>query len=319
LDGLLRAYLEAPNASFPAEVPLEQKTIGFIGLGVMGKPMAKNLVKAGYRLTVYDHHEGNIAELVRSGAQAAGSAKEVAEGSDVVLTMLPDSPNVEEAMLGENGILEGARSGCLVIDMSSIAPEVAVRLESKARIKDVRMLDAPVSGGEPAAVAGMLAIMVGGAQRDFEEAKEILQVLGKSVVRMGATGAGQYTKLVNQILVAVHLQAMAEALVFAKKAGLDVRRVYEAIRHGLAGSNVLDAKVPLVLRGDFTPGFRIRLQMKDLRNALAAARQIGAPLPATTLVHGFFEACEAAGRGDLDHGALITAMEELAKTQVRST
>lgn len=295
------------------------KRIGFIGLGVMGKPMAKNLIQAGYSLIVYDIVQEGVSELVKFGAEAASNSKEVAERSDVIITMLPDSPEVEKVMLGEEGILEGARSGCLLIDMSSIAPQVTVRLSKEARKKGVRMLDAPVSGGEPGAITGSLAIMVGGDQKDFEEAKNILQVMGKSVVRIGEIGAGQYTKLVNQILVGIHLQAMSEALTLAKKAGLDVQKVYEAIKAGLAGSNVLNAKVPLVLKGNFKPGFRIKLHIKDLKNALTTGREIGVPLPVTALVQEFFVECDAAGRGNLDHAALITVMEELAKVQVRGT
>jgi 2-hydroxy-3-oxopropionate reductase len=293
--------------------------IGFIGLGVMGKPMAKNLLKAGYPLVIYDIVQETLSELIKSGAEAASNPKEVAVKSDIIITMLPDSPQVEEVMLRENGILEGARKGCLVIDMSSIDPQATVRLHTEAKRRGVRMMDAPVSGGQPGAIAGSLAIMVGGDQKDFEEAKDILQVMGKSVVRIGEIGAGQYTKLVNQILVGIHIQAMSEALVLAKKAGLDVQKVYDAIKGGLAGSNVLNAKVPLVLQGSFKPGFRINLHIKDLKNALTAGREIGAPLPLTALVQQFFEACEAAGRGNLDHAALITVMEDLAKVQVRTT
>jgi 2-hydroxy-3-oxopropionate reductase len=219
-------------------------------------------------------------------------------------------------MQGEEGVLVGARPGSIIIDMSSISPLVDIAMEKKAREKGLKMLDAPVSGGEPGAIAGTLAIMVGGDASTFEEVKGILQVMGKSVVLVGEIGAGQFTKLANQILVAVHLQAMSEALVFAKKAGLDVQKVYEAVRGGLAGSNVLDAKVPLVLKRNYKPGFRIKLHIKDLKNALIAGRELGIPLPATALAQTFFEACDAAGRSNLDHGALITVTEELAKAQV---
>ena len=290
--------------------------IGYIGLGVMGKPMAKNLLKAGHQLVVYDVVKEKVDDLVQAGAKPADNCRDAASRGDIIILMLPDSPEVEAVMLGEKGVLEGARPGSIIIDMSSISPLVDIAMEKKAREKGLKMLDAPVSGGEPGAVAGTLAIMVGGDASTFEEIKGILQVMGKSVVLVGEIGAGQFTKLANQILVAVHLQAMSEALVFAKKAGLDVQKVYDAVRSGLAGSNVLDAKVPLVLKRNYKPGFRIKLHIKDLKNALIVGRELGIPLPATALAQTFFEACDAAGRGNLDHGALITVTEELAKVQV---
>jgi len=290
--------------------------IGYIGLGVMGKPMAKNLLKAGHQLVVYDVVKEKVDDLVQAGAEPADNCRDAASRGDIIILMLPDSPEVEAVMLGEEGVLEGARPGSIIIDMSSISPLVDIALEKKAREKSLKMMDAPVSGGEPGAVAGTLAIMVGGDASTFDEIKGILNVMGKSVVRVGEIGAGQFTKLANQILVAVHLQAMSEALVFAKKAGLDVQKVYDAVKGGLAGSNVLDAKVPLVLKRNYKPGFRIKLHIKDLKNALIVGRELGIPLPATALAQTFFEACDAAGRGNLDHGALITVTEELAKAQV---
>lgn len=290
--------------------------IGYIGLGVMGKPMAKNLLKAGHQLVVYDVVKEKVDDLVQAGAEPADNCRDAASRGDIIILMLPDSPEVEAVMLGEEGVLEGARPGSIIIDMSSISPLVDIALEKKARAKSLKMMDAPVSGGEPGAVAGTLAIMVGGDASTFDEIKGILNVMGKSVVRVGEIGAGQFTKLANQILVAVHLQAMSEALVFAKKAGLDVQKVYDAVKGGLAGSNVLDAKVPLVLKRNYKPGFRIKLHIKDLKNALIVGRELGIPLPATALAQTFFEACDAAGRGNLDHGALITVTEELAKAQV---
>ncbi|MEE9509701.1 MAG: 2-hydroxy-3-oxopropionate reductase, partial [Candidatus Bathyarchaeia archaeon] len=286
--------------------------IGYIGLGVMGKPMAKNLLKAGHQLVVYDVVKEKVDDLVQAGAEPADNCRDAASRGDIIILMLPDSPEVEAVMLGEEGVLEGARPGSIIIDMSSISPLVDIALEKKARAKSLKMMDAPVSGGEPGAVAGTLAIMVGGDASTFDEIKGILNVMGKSVVRVGEIGAGQFTKLANQILVAVHLQAMSEALVFAKKAGLDVQKVYDAVKGGLAGSNVLDAKVPLVLKRNYKPGFRIKLHIKDLKNALIVGRELGIPLPATALAQTFFEACDAAGRGNLDHGALITVTEELA-------
>jgi 2-hydroxy-3-oxopropionate reductase len=290
--------------------------IVFIGLGVMGKPMAINLLNAGHQLVTYDIVKEKMDELIEAGAEPAENCRDAASRGDIIIIMVPDSPEVEAVMLGKDGVLEGARSGSIIIDMSSIAPSTDIKLEKMAREKKLRMLDAPVSGGEPGAIAGTLAIMVGGDEVAFNEVKEILQLMGKSVVRVGDIGAGQTTKLANQILVAVHLQAMSEALVFANKAGLNVQKVYEAVKGGLAGSHVLDAKVPLVLERNFKPGFRIKLHIKDLKNALITGRESGIPLPATALAQTFFEACDAAGRGNLDHSALITVTEELAKTQV---
>jgi 2-hydroxy-3-oxopropionate reductase len=292
------------------------KTIGFIGLGIMGKPMAQNLIKAGYPLVIYDIVQEKVDQVVATGATAAASCQEVASQSDVIIVMVPDSPQVEEVMLGPNSVLDGLKPGTVVIDMSSISPLVDIAIEKKVRAKQAHMLDAPVSGGEPGAIAGTLAIMVGGEEAIFNEHKSLLEIMGRSVVLVGPIGAGQFTKLANQILVGIHLQAMSEAMVFAQKAGLDVQKVYDAIRGGLAGSHVLDAKVPLVLKRNYKPGFRIKLHIKDLKNALITGRELGIPLPATALTQAFFEACDAAGRGDLDHGALITVTEELAKTQV---
>lgn len=284
----------------------------------MGNPMAKNLIKAGYPLVVYDIVQEKVDEVVDFGAEATKSSKEVAERSNIIITMLPDSSDVEQAILGEKGVLEGAKPGSLIIDMSSIAPLVSIKIAEEAKKSNVRMMDAPVSGGEPGAIAGTLSIMVGGDTADFEEVKDILQVMGKSVVLVGPIGAGGFTKLANQILVGIHLQAMAEALTLAKKAGLDAQKVYEAIKDGLAGSNVLDAKVPIVLKGDFKPGFRIELHIKDLKNALSTGRNLKVPLPTTALVHEFFGACAAAGREKWDHGGLVTLMEDLSKVKVRA-
>jgi 2-hydroxy-3-oxopropionate reductase len=283
----------------------------------MGKPMAINLLNAGHQLVAYDIVKEKMDELIEVGAEPAENCRDAASRGDIIIIMVPDSPEVEAVMLGKDGVLEGARPGSIIIDMSSIAPSTDIKLEKMAREKKLRMLDAPVSGGEPGAISGTLAIMVGGDEVAFNEVKEILQLMGKSVVRVGDIGAGQTTKLANQILVAVHLQAMSEALVFANKAGLNVQKVYEAVKGGLAGSHVLDAKVPLVLERNFQPGFRIKLHIKDLKNALITGRELGIPLPATSLAQAFFEACDAAGRGNLDHGALITVTEELAKTQVK--
>jgi 2-hydroxy-3-oxopropionate reductase len=255
------------------------KKIGFIGLGIMGKPMAKNLLKAGYSLVVYDIVPEAMKDVVKAGAQPASSSKEVAEKSEVVITMLPNSPEVKEAVLGEGGVLEGAQRGTILIDMSSIAPLASKEISEKAKAKGVVMLDAPVSGGEPKAIEGTLAIMVGGPKDTFEQVKEILSLMGASVTRVGEIGSGNTTKLANQIIVALNIAAMSEAMVLATKSGVDPEKVFQAIRGGLAGSTVLDAKMPLVLKGNFKPGFRIELHIKDLANALDTAHALGVPVP----------------------------------------
>lgn len=293
------------------------RQIGFIGVGIMGKPMAKNLLKAGYPLLVYDIHREKMEELMGEGAKGAGSSKEVAQGSEVVITMLPDSPDVERAVLGPEGVLEGAREGMVLIDMSSINPLVARRVAAEAAQKGVRMLDAPVSGGEPGAVAGTLAIMVGGEEALFRECEPILKVMGKSVVRVGDIGAGNITKLANQIMVAINIEAMSEALILAAKAGVDPELVYEAVKGGLAGSNALNAKAPLIFKGNFKPGFRIRLHQKDLNNALMTAKELDVPLPVTGIVQQMLSSIIADGHGDYDHGGIVTFLEKIANFEVR--
>jgi len=295
------------------------QTIGFIGLGIMGKPMSKNLIKAGYLLVVHDKNREPVREVTAAGAQEASSSREVAEKSQVVITMLPNSPDVREAALGKDGIVEGARPGLIYIDMSSIAPQAAQEVASGLAEKGVRMLDAPVSGGEPGAVAGTLAIMVGGDEKLFEEVRPILQVMGKSVERVGDIGAGNTTKLANQIMVAVNIAGLSEALVLGSKAGVDPERIFEAVRGGLAGSNCLNAKAPLIMERKFDPGFRIRLHIKDLANALETGRNIGVPLPLTSLVMEFMQALRVAGDEEKDHGALVRFFERLAAIEVKKS
>ena len=290
--------------------------IGFIGLGIMGKPMAGNLLKAGYPLTVHNKSQGPVEELVRAGARAASSSRELAEGAEVVITMLPDSADSERVILGEKGVLEGEREGSIIIDMSSIAPLVSQRIAAEAAKKNVDMLDAPVSGGQPGAVAGTLAIMVGGRQEVFEKCLPILSAMGKSVVRVGEVGAGNFVKLANQIIVAANIAAIGEAFVLAQKAGIDPELVFQAIRGGLAGSNALEAKAPLIMARNFNPGFRIRLHQKDLHNALLTGKDLGVPLPVTALVQQMLGALINKGRGDMDHSAIATFVEDLADTQV---
>ena len=291
--------------------------IGFIGLGIMGKPMARNLLKAGYSLTVHDTRPEPVAELVAEGAAQGGSCRAVAEKSDVVITMLPNGPDVRVAVLGPGGVLEGARKGLTYIDMSSIDPMVSRELGTEVAKKGVTMLDAPVSGGEPKAIDGTIAIMVGGPAGVFEKVKDILLVMGGSAVLVGDIGSGNVAKLANQIIVGLNIAAMSEAMVLATKAGVDPERVYQAIRGGLAGSTVLDAKVPLVLKGNFKPGFRIELHIKDLANALSAAHAVGAPIPLTAGVMEIMQALKVDGHEKDDHGGVIQFYEKLAKVQVR--
>lgn len=293
------------------------KRIGFIGLGIMGMPMAINLRKSGYPMVVFDVNPDRVRRLTETGAVETKSSREVAENSDVVITMLPNSPDVEAAVFGREGILEGARDGLVYVDMSSIDPLVSRKVEAEARKKGVRMLDAPVSGGEPKAIDGTIAIMVGGEPAVFEQVKEILMAMGSSVVLVGEIGSGNVTKLANQIVVGLNIAAMSEALVLARKAGVDPEKVYQAIRGGLAGSTVLDAKVPLALEGNFKPGFRIELHIKDLANALSVAHAVGSPVPLTAGVMEIMQALKVDGHEKEDHGGLIQFYEKLAKTQVR--
>ena len=291
--------------------------IGFVGLGIMGKPMATNLIKAGYELAVYDIVPERVSELVKAGAKRGQSGKDVAARSEIVITMLPNSPQVMDAVLGPGGILEGAKAGTILIDMSSIAPRASREIAAKAQGNGVVMLDAPVSGGEPKAIEGKLAIMVGGPADAFEQVKDILGVMGATVIRVGDIGSGNVTKLANQIIVALNIAGMCEAIVLAKKAGVDPQKVFQAIRGGLAGSAVLDAKMPLVLKGSFKPGFRIELHIKDLANALDTAHELGVPVPLSSLVMEIMQVLKADGKAGDDHGGLIQFYEKLAKVQVR--
>ena len=294
------------------------KKIGFIGLGIMGRPMALNLVKAGYALTVYDLNPDPVKALVAAGATEGKSCQDCAERTEVVITMLPNSPEVKEAVLGDKGVLDGVKAGMILVDMSSIAPLVSQEIAAKLAKKGVEMLDAPVSGGEPKAIDGTVSIMVGGKQAIFDEVKDMLLVMGGSAVLVGAIGSGNTTKLANQIIVALNIAAMSEAMVLAAKAGVDAEKVYQAIRGGLAGSTVLDAKVPLALKGNFKPGFRIELHIKDLANALDTAHEIGVPLPLTSSVMEIMQALKVDGKAGDDHGGLIQFYEKLAQVEVRS-
>jgi 2-hydroxy-3-oxopropionate reductase len=291
--------------------------IGFIGLGIMGKPMSKNLLKAGYTLVVFDVVPGPLAELTEAGAARGASCGDTAARSDVVITMLPDGPEVEAAVLGPGGVLEGARPGTTVVDMSSISPIVAQKVAAACAAKGVEFLDAPVSGGEPKAIDGTLAIMVGGKPEVFEKIQPILQKLGSSVTLTGPVGAGNVTKLANQIMVACNIAAMGEALVLATRAGLDPEVVFNAVKGGLAGSTVLNAKAPMVIARNFKPGFRIKLHQKDLRNALLAAESMKVSLPFTALAQQMLMALMNEGKGDLDHSAIVTFIERMAGIEVK--
>ncbi|RMI08796.1 2-hydroxy-3-oxopropionate reductase [Cellulomonas triticagri] len=286
--------------------------IGFIGLGIMGRPMAKNLVAAGHDLVVLDRSADAVAELTALGATTAGTPREIAEQVDLVLTMLPNSPQVQEVVLGEDGVLSGARDGLLYADMSSIDPLVSRDVSDALAERGVAMLDAPVSGGEPMAVAGTLSFMVGGPVATFDVVQPVLAAMGKSVVRVGGIGAGNIAKLANQAVVAVNIAVVAEALVLAQKAGVDPEQVFEAIKGGLAGSNVMNAKAPLMLDHQFAPGFRINLHLKDLTNVMSTSHTVGAPMPLTAAVFELMTQLRAHGHEGEDHSALLRTYERAA-------
>jgi 2-hydroxy-3-oxopropionate reductase len=279
--------------------------------------MVKNLLKAGYRLVVFDTNVAPMKELAAAGAETAASPKEVAEKCDIVVTMLPNSPHVKAVVLGSRGVIEGAGPGKTVIDMSSIAPLASREIASVLAEKGVEMLDAPVSGGEPKAIDGTLSVMVGGKKDVFERCYPIMKSMAASVVRVGDAGAGNVAKLANQIVVALNIAAMSEALVLAAKAGVQPDLVYQAIRGGLAGSTVLDAKAPLVMDRKFSPGFRVNLHIKDLGNVLETSREIGVPLPLTAAVMEMMQALKVDGLGDADHCSLVRHYEKMAHIEVK--
>lgn len=291
--------------------------IGFVGLGIMGAPMCRNLLKAGHQLVVYDIVAALVERVAANGASAAASAREVAEKSEIVITMLPDGPEVEQAILGADGVLDGAAKGSAIVDMSSISPLVAQKVGAACAAKGVRFLDAPVSGGEPKAIDGTLAIMAGGDEATFQEMEPVLKTMGSSATLTGPVGAGNVTKLANQIMVACNIAAMGEALVLATRAGLDPDVVFNAVKGGLAGSTVLNAKAPMVIARNFQPGFRIRLHEKDLRNALLAAESMKVGLPLTSAVQQMLMALMNQGKGDLDHAAIVTFIEGMAGIEVK--
>jgi 2-hydroxy-3-oxopropionate reductase len=291
--------------------------VGFIGLGIMGRPMAKNLMEAGYELVLHNRSPEKAEELAKEGnATAAGSPREAAEACDIIITMLPDSPDVEAVVVGEGGVLEGIRDGALLVDMSTISPVVTEELSEKVREKGASMLDAPVSGGDVGAIDGALSIMVGGSEEDFERARPLFDVMGKVATHVGPIGAGQVVKACNQIVVALTIEAVSEALVLGSRGGVAPEKLVEALSGGLAGSAVMEAKKEKFFSHDFEPGFRIELHHKDLGIALAAGREYSVALPVTAIVDQMLEASKAKGRGDQDHSALLTLLEEAAQHEI---
>jgi 2-hydroxy-3-oxopropionate reductase len=288
------------------------QVVGFIGLGIMGRPMAKNLLKAGYPLVVHSRSQGPVEELVKAGAKAANSPRDVAAQSEIVIAMLPNSPDVELVALGKDGLIEGVKRGLLFLDMSTISPLVSQKVGKALASKGGRMLDAPVSGGERGAIDAALSIMVGGEQADFDAALPVFQALGKTITHLGPLGAGGFTKLANQIIVAVNLTALGEALTLARKAGLDRALTLKALGGGLAGSRCLDQKTPNYVAGTYNPGFKIDLHFKDLGLIMESSRALGVPLPCTAIVQELFNALRVKGKGGLDHSGVITLLEELA-------
>jgi 2-hydroxy-3-oxopropionate reductase len=291
-------------------------TIGFIGLGIMGKPMARNLLKAGYPLVIHNRSRAAVDELSKEGAQPGASSTEVAARSEVIITMLPDSPDVELVYVGEQGVFVGAKAGMLLIDMSSISPVVARKLAGEAEKRGIDMIDAPVSGGEAGAISATLSIMIGGKASAVERAMPIFQALGKNIVHVGDAGAGQVTKAANQMVVGTTIAIVSEALVLAAKAGVDPARVRQALLGGFAQSKILEAHGQKMLERNFKPGFRIRLHEKDMKIALATGSEYGVPLMVTSQVAQMMTAMKSMGNGDLDHSGLVKFVEELAKTEL---
>ncbi len=290
--------------------------IGFIGLGIMGRPMAKNLIKAGHELTVFDFNKEAVADLVSCGAAAAESNKDLASKVDVVITMVPNSPQVRAAVLGKDGVVEGAKEGLVLVDMSSIDPTESKKIGAELAEHGIDMLDCPVSGGEPKAIDGTFSVMCGGKKELFDKYYDMLMVMAGSVVYVGDLGSGNVAKLANQMVVAINIAAVAEALTFAKKAGTDPELVYQAIRGGLAGSTVMDAKAPMMLAGNYKPGFRIELHIKDLNNALNAAHAISSPAPLTAEMMEIMQFLRSEGCDKDDHSSIVKYYEKISGTSI---
>ncbi|MBA30256.1 MAG: 2-hydroxy-3-oxopropionate reductase [Dehalococcoidia bacterium] len=294
-----------------------KEKIGFVGLGIMGKPMASNLLDAEYSVNAYDLISKNLDSLLEKGIDSSASPKEVAENSDVIIVMVQNSPQSENAILGENGILNGASKGNLIIDMSSISPLVSQKISNECEKKGVDFIDAPVSGGEPGAIEGTLAIMVGGNSSSFERAKPVFEILGSSSVLCGDIGAGNFTKLANQIIVGANIHALSEALVLTTKAGLDPETVFNAIKGGLAGSNVMNTKAPMMFNRNFDPGFRIELHLKDITNAMQTANELNIPLQVTANLHQVLTSLVLHGKGKLDHSGILQFVEDQSNIEVK--
>ena len=293
--------------------------IGFIGLGIMGKPMAKNLIKAGHDLTVYNRSRASVDEVVefsQGKAKAADKASDVAKGAELVLTMLPNSPHVKSVMLTDNKVAEHMEKGAVFIDMSSINPLASREIADELAKMGVEMLDAPVSGGEPKAIDGTLSFMVGGKKELFTKFEPVLKAMGSSVVLCGDIGAGNVTKLCNQAIVAINIAAVSEALMLGKKAGVNPEAIYQAIRGGLAGSVVMDAKAPMIMDRNFKPGFKVDLHIKDLNNVMESARAVDAPMPLTAQVAEMMKILHGDNNGSLDHSALALVYEKMANTEI---
>jgi 2-hydroxy-3-oxopropionate reductase len=293
--------------------------IGFIGLGIMGRHMALHLLNAGYPLVVFDIVEQAMAESVSMGARKAASCNEVAASSDIVISMVPDSPDVEEVALGRGGIIEAAREGLIYIDMSTISPTMTKKVANELGKKGVRCLDAPVSGGEVGAKNASLSIMIGGEPDLFEEVKPLLAVLGKTITLCGGVSAGQTVKACNQIQVALNFAGMAEAFVLGSKAGVDPAIILKVLSGGYAQTRVMDVRGPKIIKGDFEPGFKSKFHFKDLNIILETAKELNVPLPCTAIVHQLFNALISSGRGEMDHSAIINILEDLAKVQARTS
>lgn len=285
--------------------------VGFIGLGIMGKPMCKNVLKAGYEVIAYDRNIEVIEELKEVGVKSALNPKEVGENCDVLITMLPNSPHVKAVLFGENGAAEGLKPGSVVIDMSSINPVESKNIAKILAEKEIYLLDAPVSGGEPKAIDGTISVMVGGNKEIFEKNYDLIKSMAGSVVRVGDVGAGNTTKLANQIIVALNIAALSEAFILCEKAEVDPQLVFEAIRGGLAGSTVMNAKAPMMIERDFKPGFRIDLHIKDLQNALDTSHSINASLPLTAQIMEILLALKIDGKGESDHSAIVNYYEKI--------
>ncbi len=291
--------------------------IGFIGLGIMGKPMAKNLVKAGYELVVSDKYAiASVEELVACGATAAKTNADVAAQSDILITMVPNSPHVKDALFGENGAAEALKPGSIVLDCSSINPVDSREISEELAKKGIEMMDAPVSGGEPKAIDGTLAFMVGGKMEIFEKVKPLLEKMGSSVVLCGGIGAGNVTKLCNQIVVAVNIAAVAEAMTLGQQCGVEPQRIFEAIKGGLAGSTVMNAKAPMMMDQNFKPGFRINLHIKDLNNVVDAAAKYDSPIPLTQSVLEMMKILRRDDNGNCDHSALVKYYQKLTNEEL---